>query len=156
MNVGGIVAHLDIYRELGVMHVHPAFGEGVRQKAADVLRNGDARHREALVRALCLDLEALRLFELFAEIALRRLKNGVLILLAGGGAAYRDRAEHRLHSLEGGVHIAIVRLRLNVGRGLDGVDPEIAEAAKPPPDVCHKLILKYPLVKALEHDLPVL
>ena len=92
MDIGGVLADLDIDRQLRVVDVDAQVRKRVVQLAADPLADLNGAHGEALVGALCLDLEALCRAQRVREIELRRLENRLFALLAGLGAGDGDDA----------------------------------------------------------------
>ena len=153
VDVGGVVAHLKVHDELRVTDVHLRLRVCLGQQAADVLGELDAGQVEALVRALRLDLEARGVFHVLAQVFDGELCDGVLVLLAGGGAGERHYAEGPGERFKGGVHVRRAVLRLDIHRGLHAVDAEIAQRLEPLPDVGEELLLKVALVEPLEHHL---
>ena len=153
VDVGREVANLDHHGQLRLVHVHRAVGVGLRELPAHVLAQLDGGHGKALVAALRLHLEALRAAHIVGKVADGKLRDGVLVLLAGGGAADLHDAEHVLQSLEGGVKIGVLALGLDVDRGLHARHLEFAQAQKPPAHIAHQLLFKALAVETLEHDL---
>ena len=88
------------------------------QLAADPLADLNGAHGEALVGALCLDLEALCRAQRVREIELRRLENRLFALLAGLGAGDGDDAEHLFARVIGTLKVAALLARLDVDRAL--------------------------------------
>ena len=89
MDIGRVLPHLQIHRQLRGVNVHRQVGEGVMQRAAHPLAQLDAAHGEGLVGALALHLEAAGRRQCIAQIGLGGVQNGLLLLGAGGRADSR-------------------------------------------------------------------
>ena len=153
VDIGRQIAYLNVHGQLRLVDVHGAARVGLRQLAADELSKLYARHGEALIAALALDLEASRAEHIVPEVAHGKLRYLPRLLFAAGGAVYRCDAEHLRHSLEGRVHIARIVNGLNIGRRLHQVGPEISDALEAALYIAHELLFKGAAVEALEHDL---
>ena len=153
VDIGRVVAHLEVDDELRVPDVDARLGIGLGEEAADVLGELDAREVEALVGALGLDLEALRGEHVVAQILDGELGYGVLVLLAGRGARERHDAEGLAQRVEGRVHVRELVLRLHIDRALHAVDVEGAHGLEPLSYVGHELLLEKPPVEPLQDDL---
>ena len=135
------------------MHIHLHIGIGLRQQAAHILAQLDAGQGEALVAALGLHLEASDPLHVLAKIFYGKGGNGVPVLFAGGGPAQFDDAEDLFQRLKRGVHVRPVLLRLHIHRGLEAVDPELADGLQSSAHIAHQLLFKGFPVETLEHDL---
>ena len=138
------------------VHVHGRFRKRLGQLAADVLADFDGGHRERLVRAAGLDLEALRFAHGVRHILDGFLRHRLGRFVARGGAHHGGDAEHLRHGLLRFVHVDIVRLRLDIDRGLRARYVKLAERAQTALDVGDELLLKVFLVQTLENDLALL
>ena len=142
--------HMD--GQLRIVHIDREMGIFLMQHTAHILGDLDAGHGELLVGTLGLDLEGARAAELFAQIALGALQNGVLILFAGRGAADSHDAENLAAGIVCLVQIALA-LGLDIDGALLGVNVESAAVLQTAADICHQLILKSAAVETLEDDL---
>ena len=156
VDVGRVVAHLQMHDELRVIHVHLRLREGVRELAADVLAELDARQGEALVGALALDLEALCRAHGLRKDGLRAVGDGVLVLRAGARAGQGDDAEDLFHGLVGAVDVRLAVSRLHIDGRLHGVDAPVAEGGEPPLHVGDQPLLEEAAVLPLEDQLALL
>ena len=135
MDIRRKVAHLDVDDQFRIVYIDLDVGISLVQLAADVLAQLDAGHREALVAALGLDLEALRAEHIVPQIVDGELRYRVLVLFAGGGAAELDDAEHLLQRFKGCVHIRAVLRGLDVHGGLEAIYAELADVCKAASDI---------------------
>ena len=156
VDIGGALAHLHMDGKLRGVHVHGRFRKRLGQLAADVLADFDGGHRERLVRAAGLDLEALRFAHGVRHILDGFLRHRLGRFVARGGAHHGGDAEHLRHGLLRFVHVDIVRLRLDIDRGLRARYVKLAERAQTALDVGDELLLKVFLVQTLENDLALL
>ena len=139
--------------ELRFMDIHLQMRIGIVDHAAHILAQLDGGHGEALVRPLGLHLEGFGRHELVMEIGGRRLKEGILVLLAGLGAAQARHAEHRLNGRPGALQIAGCLQRLHIHRGLPGIDAEAAILVDAAADIGGQPILELAAVQPLQDDL---
>ena len=153
VDIGRKVAHLDMHGKLRVVDVHACAGERLGKLAAHILAQLYAAHGEALVAAAGLDLEALRAQHILPEVFLGQRGNGVLVLLAGGGAGHLDDAEHLFQRLERRVHIGPIADRLDINDGLKAVYVEFADGREAALDVSDQLCLKGAAVESLQDHL---
>ena len=153
VDIGRIVANLNVDDELGVVDIDLARRERLMQRAADLLGDLDRRQGEGLVGALALDLEALRRAHVARKVLLRRGDDLLDVLFARQRLRNGDDAEDLLAALKRGLNVALVVLRLDVDGALLGVDAEIAAFRHAAVDVRHQLIFEAAAVQALEHDL---
>ena len=153
MDIGRLLAHLEAHGQLRVVHVDDRVGKRLGELAADILRQLDARHGKALVRALGLHLEAARRRHRVVQVRLGQRRDGVLVLLAGGRARDRRDAEHLAHSVIRRVEIGRVVGGLDVQRRLQIRHAEVADGFEPALDVRDQPLFKIVLVEALEEDL---
>ena len=143
-DVDGVIRGMDIDRDIR---------EFLGQTAADLLRDLDGVEREALVRALGLDLEAPGHGQLVAEIVADGGKDGVEILLARAAAAHLRHAEDGAAGLPRAIKITVVGQRLHIERRLDDGDLERAELRHAAAGDGLELVLKHAAVLPLQDDL---
>ena len=153
VDIRRLLAHLEAHGQLRVVHVDDRVGKRLGKLAADILRQLDARHGKALVRALGLDLEAARRRHRVVQVRLGERRDGVLVLLAGGRARDCRDAEHLAHGVIRRVEIGRVVGGLDVQRRLQIRHAEVADGFEPALDVCDQPLFKIVLVEALEEDL---
>ena len=153
MDIGRVLPHLQIHRQLRGVNVHRQVGEGVMQRAAHPLAQLDAAHGEGLVGALALHLEGLGGQQRRAEILFGGGEDGLLLLGTGHGPGNGDDAEHLFAGVVGGVQVAGLLHRLHIDGGLAGVDLEFAVPLGAAADVAHQLHLKAVAVQSLQDDL---
>ena len=156
VDIGRMVAHLDINRVFRMPHIHRQRGHGLRNASADFLGNGDGGQGEALVRALGFNLEGRGAAQIVAQIFHRGAENIVQILFAGTAAAQAHNAENVVTGLPRPLQIAGFLLRFDVDRGLHDVHAEFAIRAHPAADVRFQAVFKLEAVAALEDDLALL
>ncbi len=153
VDIGRGLADLDVDGVIRGMDIDRDIREFLGQTAADLLRDLDGVEREALVRALGLDLEALGHGQLVAEIVTDGGKDGVEILLARAAAAHLRHAEDGAAGLPRTVKIAVVGQRLDIERRLDDRDLERAELRHAAAGDGLELVLKHAAVLPLQDDL---
>ena len=153
VDIGRVLADLQIHRQLRVMHVHDQMREGVVQRAAHPLAQLNAAHGEGLVGALALHLKGFGRQQRRCQILSGGGENGLLLLGTGHGPCNGDDAEHLLAGVIGRVQIAALLHRLHIDGGLAGVDFELAVPLCAAADVAHQLHLKAVAVQSLQNDL---
>ena len=154
VDIRRLLAHLKAHGQLRVVHVDDRVGIRLGELAADVLRQLNARHGEALVRALGLDLEAARRRHRVVQVGLGERRDGVLVLFTGGRARDRRNAEHLAHGVIRRVKIGRVVSGLDVERRLQIGHAEVTDGLETALDVCDQSLFKIVLVEPLEEDLP--
>ena len=152
VDIRRLLAHLKAHGQLRVVHVDDRVGKRLGELAADILRQLDARHGKALVRALGLHLEAVRRRHRVVQVRLGKRRDGVLVLLAGGRARDRCNAEHLAHGVIRRVEVSRVVGGLDVQRRLQICHAEVADGFEPALDVCDQPLFKIVLVEALEKN----
>ena len=146
-----LVAHLDIDAQLRIMHVRNQIFILVIEIAADFLANLDGIERELLIRALCLNLEALDTLQLIAQIFIDRVPDGIHILLTDCCTANCCNAEYIVHGVQYLIHVhAVCRLYIN-GR-LHDIHAALTDLGYTAAQVGEQAALKAAAVKTLEHD----
>ena len=153
VDVGGILPHLHIHRQLRMVYIHLQVGIGLVELAAHPLAQLNRAHGEGLVGTLALHLEAAGRRQGLPQIRLGGGQNGLLLLGAGNGPCNGDDAEHLLAGGIGPGQIADLLRRLHIDGTLLGVDAELAEAGGTAADVAHKLHLKAAAIQALQDHL---
>ena len=152
VDIGVLLPDLHINRQIRMVHIR-FHVEELPQLTAYILGDLDGVHRELLVRPAALHLEGSGLGKFIRQIGLGGLHNGVHLLGARDGAGHRHDSEHLTGSLEGGLHVAVLGLRLHIDSALANVDLEAAAGLHPAADIAHQLILKAAAVQALQHHL---
>ena len=152
VDIGVLLPDLHINRQIRMVHIR-FHVEELPQLAAYILGDLDGVHGELLVCPAALHLEGSGLGKFIRQIGLGGLHNGVHLLGARDGAGHRHDAEHLTGSLEGGLHVAVLGLRLHIDSALANVDLEAAAGLHPAADIAHQLILKAAAVQALQHHL---
>ena len=153
VDIRRLLAHLEAHGQLRIVHVDDRIGKRLGELAANVLRQLNARHGKALVRALGLHLEAVRRRHRVVQVCLGKGRDGVLVLLAGGRARDRRDAEHLAHGVIRRVEVGRVVSGLDVQRRLQIRHAEVADGFEPALDVRDQPLFKIVLVEALEEDL---
>ena len=152
VDIGVLLPDLHINRQIRMVHIR-FHVEELPQLAAYILGDLDGVHGELLVCPAALHLEGSGLGKFIRQIGLGGLRNGVHLLGTRDGAGHRHDAEHLTGSLEGGLHVAVLGLRLHIDSALANVDLEAAAGLHPAADIAHQLILKTAAVQALQHHL---
>ena len=152
MDIGVLLPDLHINRKIRMVHIR-FHVEELPQLAAYILGDLNGVHGEPLVCPAALHLEGSGLGKFIRQIGLGGLRNGVHLLGARDGAGHRHDAEHLTGSLEGGLHVAVLGLRLHIDSALANVDLEAAAGLHPAADIAYQLILKAAAVQALQHHL---
>ena len=153
MDIRRLLAHLEAHGQLRVVHIDDRVGIRLGELTADVLRQLNARHGEALVRALGLDLEAARRRHRVVQVGLGKRRDGVLVLFTGGRARDRRDAEHLAHGVIRRIEIGRVVSGLDIERRLQIRHAEVADGLEAALDVCNQPLFKIVLVEPLEEDL---
>ena len=153
VDIGGKVPHLHIDRVGRVVHIHGHTGMGLCQSSADLLGDGNGAHGELLVRPLGFHLKRGGAVQLIAQICFNGRKDGIHVFLTGAAAADAVHAEDALAGFPCTLNVRFLVLRLHVNRGLENIYVKVAVGLHSAPDILAQLILKLPLVGALENDL---
>lgn len=133
------------------MHVRNQIFILVIEIAADFLANLDGIERELLIRALCLNLEALDTLQLIAQIFIDRVPNSVHILFADRCTANCCNAEYIVHGIQHFVHVHTV-CRLYIDGRLHDIHAALTDLGYTAAQIGEQAALKAAAVETLEHD----
>ena len=155
MDVGTMVPDLDDDFKLGLTDIHPQVVVFAQQIGAQLPHQFGAGHGEGLVRPAGLHLKGADAPQALPQVLLRRLADGVEVLLTDHAAADGGQAEYLGHPLEGQVHVDALFLRLHIEGGLGAVDLELAHRLEAVAQNLHQRRFKLVAVEALEGHLPL-
>ena len=154
VNKRALVAHLDVYYNIGVMNIDFQMVEFREYLSADLSAYRGRIERKLLVRALCLDLESRCGVEQGSRIFNAGVENNVHILFDCGGARESGYAEDLEKSFGRFVEIGILG-SFDYYRRLRGGAGEFAERRESATDIRHEHIFKSAPVESLECKLTV-
>ena len=152
VDIGRPVSDFNRHAQVRMVHIRNQVRIAVVQIAADLLTDLNGIERKFFVRALCLDLKALRALQLVRQIGVDRLPDGIHILFAHRRTADGGNAEHIVHGFEHLVHIHAV-VGLHVNGGLHRVHTAPAHLFQPAAQIGDQPAFKPAPVETLEHNL---
>ena len=155
MHVSGILTHLNLDHDLGIMHVHADGLTAGQQNAANLHGDLHGILAEGLIRTLALYLEGALAGQKLRNIFTRGGHNAFHILFANGRSADCNDTKGLSCRFEHAVHIAKFILGLNINGALRAIDIKITVIGGTTAQFAAKHVLKIALVCALEHDLAV-
>ena len=156
VNEGVLLAHLNVYGQVGMVHVRTNIREQISKLAADVLADLCRCHREFLVSALGLDLKGLSRRKIGCQIVLCG-RNDTLERLFRADRCTGDgrKAEHTACALHNRICVRIVR-NLHINDRLAHGDLAVCNVRHAALEVFQQTVLKGLAVQSLEDDLTAL
>ena len=156
VNEGVLLAHLNVYGQVGMVHVRTDLWKQISKLAADVLADFGGGHREFLVAALGLDLERFCRGKIGCQIVLCG-RNDALERLFRADRCTGDgrKAEHTACALHNRICVRIVR-NLHINDRLAHGDLAVCNVRHAALEVFQQTILKGFAVESLEDNLTAL